>query len=245
MTDDTYAPQLLRKLSGMRSDVHKMDWSKDKSMIFQNKKQYDYLSYEKICRQISAMFEKHGLEFQVSDLELMSEAPVGNMAQHWIVKTMFTVYDVDTGYSISSNSYGEAADSGDKGVNKAKTCAIKRWFLGTFQLVEGGEDPDDASPTPGMSSSEVVKPGDKATPSASAPVKEEPFEPTPPQKKAIDNIVKVWKEKAEKGEVGPEAYNQMSMDCATIKSTKDAVAFITKYKASRWRRSPPPATLSR
>ena len=230
MTSANDRSKLLKKISDLRSVVHGMNWDKDKTMIFNNKKQYDYLSYEKICRQISPMFEKHGLEFSANDLELSAEAPAGNMSQHWIVKTEFTIYDVDTGESISSCSYGEAADSGDKGVNKAKTCALKRWFLGTFQLVEGGEDPDDASPTGNASSTSIVAPSKDAPAKASAPAESEVFEPTPPQKKAIDNIAKSWEERAKKGEVTVEAYNQMSMDCASIKSTKDAVAFITKYK---------------
>lgn len=229
MTSANDRSKLLKKINELRSAVQSMDWSKDKSMIFNNKKQYDYLSYEKICRQISPMFVKHGLEFSANDLELSSEAPVGSMSQHWIVKTEFTIYDTETGESISTCSYGEAADSGDKGVNKAKTCAIKRWFLGMFQLVEGGEDPDDSSPSPYATSANVVAPTKTQTAKAVS-VETENFEPTPPQKKAIENISKAWEEKAKKGEVDAEAYNQMSMDCASIKSTKDAVAFITKYK---------------
>lgn len=88
MTDEQKATvSLLKKKSELRSRIHGMNWDKDKAMIFNNKKQYDYLSFEKICKQISPLFEEHGLEFTASDVELSSEAPVGNMAQHWVVRT--------------------------------------------------------------------------------------------------------------------------------------------------------------
>lgn len=241
---DKEMASLLKKKSELRSKVHSMNWDKDKQMIFNNKKQYDYLSFEKICKQIAPLFEAHGLEFTASDLELSAEAPVGNMAQHWIVKTEFTLWDVDTGASQSACSYGEAADSGDKGVNKAKTCALKRWFLDTFQLVEGGEDPDDYGPSGGPSSAVIEPTANKTASSPPQETKEpqtsvakdapaEKYELTAPQKRTIDNIVKTYKEMAEKGEITVEAFNEMSYDCATIKSGKDAFDFINKYRKKR------------
>ena len=238
---DEVMASLLKKKSAVRKEVHGMNWDKDKAMVFNNKKQYDYLSFEKICKQIAPLFEAHGLEFTANDLELSAEAPVGNMAQHWVVKTEFTLWDVDTGASQSACSYGEAADSGDKGVNKAKTCALKRWFLDTFQLVEGGEDPDDYGPS-GAPSSTVVAPAGAADPApakqpakqpakAAEPKAEQKYEPTAPQKKAIDNILARYKERAEKGEIDAMEYNTMSFACAEIKSAKDAVEFITKYRS--------------
>ncbi len=87
MSENGEMVSLLKKKSELRSKVHSMNWDKDKAMIFNNKKQYDYLSFEKICKQIAPEFERVGLEFTASDVELCSEAPVGSMAQHWIVKT--------------------------------------------------------------------------------------------------------------------------------------------------------------
>lgn len=232
MTEEQKAMvSLLKKKSELRSEIHAMNWDKDKAMIFNNKKQYDYLSFEKICRQIAPLFEKHGLEFTASDAELSAEAPAGNMSQHWVVKTEFTLWDVDTGASQTTLSYGEAADTGDKGVNKAKTCALKRWFLDTFQLVEGGEDPDDYSPM-GSSASVVQPQQPKAKAEApAAPVQEaKPNGPTAPQRNAMNNIVAKYKEKAEKGEIDAMAFNTMSMACAEVKTAKDAIEFITKYK---------------
>ena len=236
---DEVMASLLKKKSAIRKEVHGMNWDKDKAMVFNNKKQYDYLSFEKICKQIAPLFEAHGLEFTASDIELSAEAPVGNMVQHWVVKTEFTLWDVDTGASQSACSYGEAADSGDKGINKAKTCALKRWFLDTFQLVEGGEDPDDYGPS-GTQSSTVVAPESASRAAPASAVKpggapttsktEQKYEPTAPQKKAIENIVAKYKEKAEKGEIDAMVFNTMSFACAEIKSSKDAVEFITKYR---------------
>lgn len=145
---------------------------------------------------------------------------------------------METGASQSACSYGEAADSGDKGVNKAKTCALKRWFLDTFHLTEGGEDPDDYGPSGAPSSSVVAPSGSTASAPSAQPSKPQttvtadskPYEPTPPQRKAIENIVRKYREKADAGEVGEEDFKRLAEECAAISSAKDAVDFITKFR---------------
>lgn len=59
------------------------------------------------------------------------------------VKAVYTVYDTDTGDYLSIESVGAGADSMDKGVNKANTCAFKNMLraLGMFPSPER-EDTD-------------------------------------------------------------------------------------------------------
>ena len=56
------------------------------------------------------------------------------------------------------------------------------------------------------------------------------YKPMGVQAKAIDRITSVYEQRAKAGEISPEEYNQMSMDCASISSVKDATAFIKKYR---------------
>lgn len=68
-----------------------------------------------------------------------------------------------------------------------------------------------------------------------APKAEEPapvagFKPSGVQAKAIERITTTYEARAKAGEISAEDYNQMSMDCASIASVKDATAFIKKYR---------------
>lgn len=65
---------------------------------------------------------------------------------------------------------------------------------------------------------------------SSAPPESKLYEPTPPQRKAIENIMRKCREMAEKGEVDEGVFKAMAEDCANIESAKDAVEFITKYR---------------
>lgn len=69
-------------------------------------------------------------------------------------------------------------------------------------------------------------------PKQAAPAQAEPkpYEPTAPQRKAIENIMKKYREMADKGEVDEGVFKAMAEDCANIKAAKDAVEFITKYR---------------
>ena len=59
----------------------------------------------------------------------------------------YTLACGDTGATITTRWTGEAADSQDKGINKAATAALKYWLLKTFLISTGDEDPD-AGPAP-------------------------------------------------------------------------------------------------
>jgi len=129
------------KKSNLRAEVLKQDWTKDANLVLPGGRGYAYLSSDKIKKNIAPLFPKFGLEFRADDESVTQMEGVGNMTQHWIVKCNFTLIDVDTGFSDTSSSYGEAADSGDKGVSKAKSNAFKRWAIAEFQLADG-IDPD-------------------------------------------------------------------------------------------------------
>lgn len=136
---------LLGKINRMRADALKLDWSDDKMFTMAGRGGgYPYLSADKIKKQLSPLFSKHGLEFKPDFVNLQSHAPIGNMSQHWTVTLNATIIDCDTGEGITYVANGEAADSGDKGINKAQTCAFKQWALSTF-LISDGIDPDAAN----------------------------------------------------------------------------------------------------
>ena len=196
---------LFRKLSELRKDILTKDWVDDKYYMINNKPQYGYLSADKVKRTLAPLFCKHGVEMRVKFSELEYRPAIGNMSQHWTIRLDVTLIDTETGESDTSTVYGEAGDSGDKGVNKAQTCALKQWVFSEF-LIADGVDPDASDSGPAVSGfyrksdeekeevvskvlSQSMKPMPKAIPkkeapkaeeheaeAAPAPVKEEPKE---------------------------------------------------------------------
>ena len=69
-------------------------------------------------------------------------------------------------------------------------------------------------------------------PKAPAPIEDQPskFKISAAQQKAIKKITDAWEKAAKEGKVEPEKYNQMSMACASISSTAQAMEFINTYK---------------
>ena len=69
-------------------------------------------------------------------------------------------------------------------------------------------------------------------PKAPAPIEGQPvkFKISAAQQKAIKKITDAWEKAAKEGKVEPEKYNQMSMACASISSTAEAMEFINTYK---------------
>lgn len=134
---------LLQKISGLRQEIMTKDWSDDKMFTMGGKGGYSYLSADKVKKTLAPLFAKHGLELRMEFEELQHREPIGNMSQHWTVKLFVTMVDVETGDQITSSVYGEAGDSGDKGVSKAQTCAIKQWVFSEFFIADG-IDPDAA-----------------------------------------------------------------------------------------------------
>lgn len=131
---------LYSKINALRSDILLQDWSDDK-MFNGGSTVYEYLSADKVKRTLAPLFSKFGLEVEIEFTDLEFREPVGKMTQHWTIKLIATIIDIDTGESTTSKVYGEAGDTGDKGINKAQTCAIKQWVFAKF-LIADGIDPD-------------------------------------------------------------------------------------------------------
>lgn len=69
-------------------------------------------------------------------------------------------------------------------------------------------------------------------PKAPAPIEGQPakFKISAAQQKAIKKVTDAWEKAAKEGKVDPEQYNAMSMACASISSTAEAMEFINTYK---------------
>lgn len=296
-----------RRFNCFRKEALACDWAPDKYLSLPGNKGYQYITSDKCRRNIAPLLVKYGLEFVPEFSDLTFQPLYGNITNHWSVKLTAHLVDCETGITQTSVVYGECGDTGDKGIIKAQTAAIKQWILQN-NLLADGMDPDgmaDSAETAGGTFhkkspageaevkskvlSQGIKPAEPAKPRKPAekskeapkeapkeepkeePVKEpekvpeseekaeevsepvaEPEVPEEPAKKpskkeelapvainpelapihknAIGKILARFEERAKAGQIGPEEYNEMSMECAEIKTKADAVRFIKKYQ---------------
>lgn len=133
---------LYEKVHAFRNELLTLDWTKDK-MMDAGSRAYGYVSVEKVKRNFGPLVAKHGLEMVLTFSDLQSREPMGMMSQHWTLKGTMDLVDVESGQSLSYTAYGEAGDSGDKGVNKAQTDALKQIVFTSFMVGEDAvSDPD-------------------------------------------------------------------------------------------------------
>ena len=134
---------MLSKVNAFREELLGLDWSDDK-MYSGGGKSYGYVSADKVKAQFGPLVAKHGLEMSFNFDDLQFREPMGMMSQHWTVKASMTLVDIDTGEGITYTAYGEAGDSGDKGVNKAQTDALKQVIFHSFMIADNS-DPEGTS----------------------------------------------------------------------------------------------------
>ena len=116
--------------------------AKDKTNEFDRYKYFSEAGYKKL---FTELFSNAGLEL-TSDIEEVERFVVeGKQNNGRQVKVLFTLSDVETGYSETSRFYGEGFDKGDKGLYKAYTGALKYYLANTF-MVATGDDPEVESP---------------------------------------------------------------------------------------------------
>lgn len=252
MTENADMCKLLKKMSKLREKVSTLDWSND-AMFDQGTRHYPYLSANKVNRNVAPLFSEFGLEFIPVFSELTQRSSIGNMTQHWTVRMDAIIYDIDTGASITSTVYGEAADSGDKAVRKAQTSALKE-FITKQYFTSGNMDDEETDDFVGrayippktdaekkdaknkIATQSAVSlgktPEQTATPTTATPPAQatevKPISPT--QTKAIENILTMRKQYITEGTFTQEEFDKMKAESENVANFNDAKAFILKYK---------------
>lgn len=116
---------------------------KDGKVAFGNTK-YNYVSESALKEKFHAAFLKHRVLFLPYQSEL--EERVGGLGRDGkealtTVKLSYRFIDVDTGESYEGQLHGVGIDSGDKGLYKAFTGALKYIFHTSF-VIPTGDDPE-------------------------------------------------------------------------------------------------------
>jgi hypothetical protein len=141
MTEKEGATSFYSKMNRAREELLTLDWKDDKFLSLGGRSGYNYLSIDKIKRNIAPVLQRNGIELGIDYENLNMVGDPKDAMQHWTVRLEASLIDIDTGYERRYSAYGESADHGDKGVNKAQTAAMKQFLSNVFLLIDG-IDPD-------------------------------------------------------------------------------------------------------
>lgn len=106
---------------------------------------YKYFSEAQYKELFTRLFGECKLELKHDELAYDFFDGVGNQPNGRLVRLLFTLFDVETGFYEETVISGEALDKGDKAGYKAYTGALKYYLADTF-MVATGDDPENESP---------------------------------------------------------------------------------------------------
>lgn len=133
---------ILKKLHDVRCAVQYMQKEGRNSAMG-----YSFLAESQITAQFKQLFDAHGIVF-IYDSRITGVQPTPSGKQLLTnVEVTYSFVDAETGEKVFGVASGQGCDSGDKGVYKAITGAIKYIFMKSF-LIPTGDDPEDDSGTP-------------------------------------------------------------------------------------------------
>lgn len=142
---------------------------------------YKYVTDVQVYHTVRKLMVEYGIALFASMIEAQQERIItgedkyGNPKDkyHTLAKFQFVLVDSETGDTMTCVWHGEADDSGDKGVNKSSTAALKYWLLKTF-IIPTGDDPD------GVPSGQPA-PNPRRIPDAAPPTDNRLVKPEPAQ----------------------------------------------------------------
>ena len=136
---DAIPVEVLKKIVAARKGVTKLQ--KEGKNESQN---YNYLKETQVTELIKQLIDDNGLVFLYSTRVIGHRRTPKGSQDVDIVEVRYYIADADTGKYFTGKMVGYGADTGDKGVYKAVTGAIKYILMKTF-FIPTGDDPEDDS----------------------------------------------------------------------------------------------------
>ena len=142
----TEKKKMMERINAIRKDI--IDNPPEKEGIYSTglpggRGTYSYFTYEQILKLLNPLLVKHGLVIAFGELESKELPAIGSMHTHFTLKGFAFVSTTDTDEQPREFPIlGEAGDSGDKALAKAKTSARKGFLCGLFGITDE-YDPDN------------------------------------------------------------------------------------------------------
>lgn len=146
--DDYSSLNLYQKLARITGDVGVI-----KKGGVNREQGYGFIEYAAVAGELRTLFAKYGVVIvpRMQRASAQSRAEItskhGAKGYHVLVDFYFNVVNADKPEDKFTVSWtGEAADFGDKAINKAATSALKYYLMRQFNISEKGDDPDESTP---------------------------------------------------------------------------------------------------
>lgn len=145
------------KLFNLRSELSTYVWEKDGTNVAQK---YKYITEAQYKKYFEKALEAVGLDYYadieaVDFVQNLSQSSSGNWSHLTTVKVGYFIIDPITAEARRYTSYGQGADSGDKGIYKAMTGALKYFIANNFLIAENN-DPENDTEAPATTSKRPV-----------------------------------------------------------------------------------------
>lgn len=196
------------KMFDLRKEMASYVWEKDGKNVAQK---YSYITEAQYKKYFEKALEAIGLDYfsDINDVDFMqnlSQSNAGNWTHLTTVKATYTIFDPISGEGRSYTSFGQGADSGDKGIYKAMTGALK-YFIATNFLIAENNDPE---------SDEESKPKNNrpAAPEKREEIKKELMAKDEPATTEQKNLIKTYRDKLK----AAESFNIVNHINATMKN---------------------------
>ena len=128
---------ILESIHKVQKDIKNM--VKDGTNDFQH---YNYLSETQVTTKMKELFDEHDIFFQYSS-KITKTIEYGSSKFLTEVEVTYKFHDVETSECLEGTACGQWVDSGDKGVYKAITGAVKYIYMKTFNIPTG-DDPENS-----------------------------------------------------------------------------------------------------
>ncbi len=143
-TDNTNTRNLFQRLNAVAAEVGYV--SKNLQVDAGKGKSYKATSEVDILAAVKPLLYKHGIYCYPEKRDIIEQSEYtnqyGTLQRYAKMKTWYTFINIDNpSEKITVESYGEALDSGDKGLGKAMTYSDKYAVMKAF-MIQTGEDPD-------------------------------------------------------------------------------------------------------
>lgn len=114
---------------------------------FNSFQRYKYVTEADVTEHMRKLFAKHGvvLHTTIENIEMTEDKRERSTSRFYRIQVHYLLINIDIPTeTLSSVFYGEASDTGDKGIYKAMTGAHKYFLMKTFCL-GGDDDPENDS----------------------------------------------------------------------------------------------------
>lgn len=106
---------------------------------------YSYFSEAQYKELFTELFSAAGLELKFDELEYNTFTGTEKQSNGRMIRLLFRLFDIETGFFEDTTISSEAIDKGDKAGYKAYTGALKYYLANTF-MAATGDDPEKESP---------------------------------------------------------------------------------------------------